>query len=214
MGAFANRVQLATVVVGLAAAGASQSPAATTGAPESAQQILDAQPPAVIQQFESEGLVMLEGASAEGHVRALVRFEQPRRRVIRLLSQTARHHEFRPELKSIESHGWDESGSLETHRMRIMFMNINYRLRNHFDWEGNRIWWELDPDFDNGLEVVQGFWELFEIDDRNTLGRFGTKVNVAASLPSWVQDVVTRKKVPAAMKNVKRWVDTDGKYRP
>ncbi len=93
-------------------------------------------------------------------------------------------------------------------------MNINYRLRNHFDWEGNRIWWELDPDFDNGLEVVQGFWELFEIDDRNTLGRFGTKVDVAASLPSWVQDVVTRKKVPAAMKNVKRWVDTDGKYRP
>ncbi len=214
MGAFAIRVHLATVVVGLAAAAASQSQPAATSAPESAQQILDAQPSAVLQQFESEGLVMLEGASAGGHVRALVRFEQPRRRVIRLLSQTARHHEFRPELKSIESHGWDESGSLETHRMRIMFMNINYRLRNHFDWEGNRIWWELDPEFDNDLEVVRGFWELFEIDERNTLGRFGTKVNVQAALPSWIQDAVTRKKIPATMENVKRWVDTDGKYRP
>ena len=180
----------------------------------SAAKILAAQTDRVRAAFESEGLIMLDEMSPEGHVRALVRFEQPRRRVIRLLSQTARHHEFRPELKEIESHGWDESGTLETHRMRIMFIRIDYRLRTQFDWPGYRIWWGLDPDFDNGLEEVEGFWELFELDHRNTLGRFGTKVSVGAGLPNWVQDSVTRKNVPQAMHNVKRWVDTDGKYRP
>ncbi|MBW2270450.1 MAG: hypothetical protein JRH16_17940 [Deltaproteobacteria bacterium] len=211
MGALAKRALTATVILAFAIAATSRSAPARKGGPETAQRILATQLPAVLQEFEQTGLVMLEGTSAEGHVRALVRFEQPRRRVIRLLAQTARHHEFRPELREIESHSWDETGALDTHRMRIMFMNIDYRLRTHFDWEGNRIWWELDPEFENGLEVVEGFWELFDIDGQNTLGRFGTRVSVGAGLPNWFQDMATRKNVPEAMENVKRWVDVGGR---
>jgi hypothetical protein len=210
----ATSPRIAWVGAAAALAAALGQPARAAPPQESSDSILGAHAPAVLRLFQSEGLVVLKELSPEGRIMALVRFEQPRRRVIRLLSQTARHDEFRPELKRIESHRWDERGSLDTHYLRIMFMKIDYRLRTNFDWEGNRIWWELDPEFDNGFDVVEGYWELFDLDGRSTLGRFGAKVDVSPKLPSWLQDSVTRKNVPAAMVNVKRWIDSDGKYRP
>ena len=98
--------------------------------------------------------------------------------------------------------------------MKIMFMAIDYRLRTHFDWEGARIWWELDPAFDNHLESVEGFWELFDLDGQRTLGRFGTRVSVGPALPEWLQDYATRKNLPQTMEHVRRWIDSGGTYRP
>lgn len=189
-------------------------PAAANTAETTSAAILGSHAPEVRSEFQEEGLVMLKELSPEGHIRALVRFERPRQRVIRLLSQTGRHHEFRPELYSVETHSYDASGALDTHRMKIMFMRIDYRLRHAFDFEAYRISWALDPEFENGLEDVDGYWELFEIDEGTTLGRFGTRVSVGPGLPGWLQDAVTRKNVPEAMDNVKRWIDTDGTYRP
>lgn len=184
---------------------------------ESAEQVLRQQGAALRRRLVEARVVILDesdGAEPDGYVRALVLFAQPRRRTLRLLSQTARQGEFRPELKRVESQGWSESVAVDTHHMKIMFMAIDYRLRTHFDWEGGRIWWELDPSFHNQLESVEGFWELFALDGHRTLGRFGTRVSVGPALPAWLQDYATRKNLPQTMDHVRRWIDSDGTYRP
>jgi hypothetical protein len=205
---------LAVLLVGAIPAPAGSSPPAS----DTAANILDGQSERVVKRLMKEKLVVLRPAStgdgADGYVRALVVFAQPRRRTLRLLSQTARHDEFRPELKRVRSLQWSDAGTVDEHRMKFMFMQIDYRLRTHFDFEAGRIWWELDPDFQNDFRTIEGFWELFEMDPGQTLGRFGTRVDVGPTLPIWLQDYATRKNLPKTLERVQRWVDSNGTYRP
>jgi hypothetical protein len=145
---------------------------------------------------------------------ALVLFERPQPRVLRLLSQTARQKEYRADLTSVETIEYYEDGWIDEHRMRIMFIKVAYRIRYQTDFETGRISWELDPDFENSLQALEGFWELYELDDERTLGRFGTAVKVSPALPAIVQEVVTRRKLPGGIEHCRRWVNSDGTYRP
>lgn len=153
----------------------------------------------------------------DGHfdgLEALVLFERPKPRVLRLLSQTARQAEYRADVRGIETIERYDDGSLDEHRMRIMFLKLAYRIRYQIDFEIGRISWKLDPDFENSLQSLEGFWEFYRLDDQRTLARFGTAVEVAPALPAFVQEIVTRRKLPGSIEHCRKWVNSDGTYRP
>ena len=58
------------------------------------------------------------------------------------------------------------------------------------------------------------FWELYELDEKRTLARFGTALEVGPALPTFLQDMVTRSKLPASIEHCRKWVNSDGTYRP
>jgi hypothetical protein len=206
------------LLLATAAVPAGAEPPQPDAPPETAEAVLARYSLAVVQRLQQDRVVLLAPGETDGvpdsFVQALVIFSQPRRRTLRLLSQTARQTEFRPELRQVETIEWDDTTALDEHRMAIMFVQIDYRLRTHFDFQRGRIWWELDPTFQNDLEHVEGFWQLYELGPNQTLGRFGTQVQVGAALPVWLQDYATRKNVPQTMEHVRRWVDSGGSYRP
>ncbi len=178
-----------------------------------AQSVLSRHPPDVVEElFEDKVVLLSPGGSA--YVEALVIFEQPRRRALGLLAQTERHGEFRPELEQVQTIRSGRREAVDAHRLRVVFTTIEYRLRSRFDWRRARISWELDPDFDNGVRALEGYWEMHELDDRRTLALFGSRVDVGPALPLWLQEAVTRKNVPEAVERVRLWVDSDGTYRP
>jgi hypothetical protein len=98
--------------------------------------------------------------------------------------------------------------------MKLMLMKGRYRARYHWSLAEGRIRWALDPSYDNDLAVLEGSWDLFGLEPGRTLGRFGTKIDVGAALPAFVQDYATRKRVPEAMENTRKWIDSGGSYRP
>ena len=149
-----------------------------------------------------------------GGLEALVLFERPKSRVLRLLSQTACQKEYRTDVKSIQTIEYYDDGSLDEHRMRIMFIDVAYRVRYQTDFDTGRMSWKLAPAFENSLQALEGFWELLELDDERTLARFGTAVEVSPALPAFVQDVVTRRKLPGSIEHCRKWVNSDGTYRP
>lgn len=182
----------------------------------SAAAVLAAHPPPLVERLMREKIVVVDpGSNGDGSmVTALVVFEQPRGHTLHLLSETARQAEYRPELKRIETVERRNGTSIDEHRMKIMFMQIDYRVRTRYDPKRSRISWKIDPSFENDLQDLEGFWELYELDARRTLGRFGTRVSVGPALPVWVQDYATRKNLPQTMDRMRRWVDSDGTYRP
>ena len=93
-------------------------------------------------------------------------------------------------------------------------MPISYWLRYQWDVSAGRISWTLDPRFPNGLRVTDGFWELEEVDAAHTLGRFGTRVDVGPALPAFLEEIATRKNLPQTLDRCRRWIDSDGRYRP
>lgn len=164
-----------------------------------------------MQELRAEKVVLeSRGDAATQAARGLVIFEQPVDRVYMLLAQTSRQKEYRPELDAILTLDSQPDGSLDEHRMKIMFLDVRYHLRSRVDAERRRIAWELAPGFDNDLKRVEGSWELYALEEGRTLGVFGTVVEVGSGVPSFLQDYVTRKNLPRTLERCRRWVDGDG----
>ncbi|MCZ6782204.1 MAG: hypothetical protein O7G30_02750 [Proteobacteria bacterium] len=201
---------LAPVSVGVAA-----EPPAVEGA---ATAILADQPREVVEQLFEKRVVIAEsrddGGDEARFLQAFVLFEQPADRVFELLLQTARQAEYQTDLKEAITLEEDADGNLDEHHLKIAFFSIVYRVRHHWDRDARRLWWSLDPDFDNDVRKVEGFWELHALGEDRTLGRYGTVIDVGAALPDFLEASLTRRSVPAAMERVRRWVDSGGTFRP
>jgi hypothetical protein len=146
--------------------------------------------------------------------RALVLFEKPRDRVIQLMLQTDRQTEYRPEVAKFDIVDRLSDGVVMAQEMRIMLTPIRFWLRFQWDPRAGRISWALDPRFPNDLRVLEGYWELREVDAEHTLGRTGTQVDVGEALPAFLQDAATRNNLRDTLDRCRRWIDSDGRYRP
>ena len=174
---------------------------------------LDEPAPALLARLEQEHVVC-DSASDGRTVRALVLFERPRAEVLELLTSTTRQREYRPELTRVEVVDTSDHANVAEYKLRFMLTSLSYRVREAWDPSAGRVWWSLDPTFDNGLRVLDGLWELRALNDRRTLGRFSTRIDLGPALPAFLQDYATRKKLPESMEQVRRWVDSGGKWRP
>jgi hypothetical protein len=198
-------------------ANAAANPPLGQGGPVTAHSILAQEPPELVERLFDEGILLLEVTETEGEGTlfvAYVLFEQPRRRVVQLLIQPERQAEYRPELRHVEVVERGPDTRIDEHRLRIMFTNVVYRLRVRRDRNTERLSWHLDPSFDNDLRRLQGFWELHELGEDRTLGRFGSIVDVGYAVPRIVQDALSRRTVLRTVVNTRKWVDSDGRWRP
>jgi hypothetical protein len=176
-------------------------------------------PPQLVRQLLEEKVILLSEADPgpvgePEPVKALVLFAKPESRVFQLLLQTARQTEYRPDLKRAEAVERFPDGEVDVQEMRIMLMRISYWMRYHWDPSAERISWELDPRFPNDLRVADGSWQLREVDADHTVGLFATRVDVGPELPSSLQEFATRKNLPQTLERCRRWIDSDGRYRP
>lgn len=183
--------------------------------PPAGEPFLRAISPELLPRLERERFLLLPSAkSAPGVVEGLVLFSQPHAQVWRLLGQTERQREYRPELVELTNVERFANGVVDRHRIRVLFIRLAYHLRYELDAGTWHIAWSLDPRYENGVQQISGSWDLFDLRGDRTLGRFGTTVRVGAGLPRSLQDAVTRKNVPETLDNVRQWVDSGGRWRP
>ena len=204
---------LGLLLGGQAVAQSAAQAAVPRNRPASAQALLDSQPDALVEELLEDRLVLMEGADA-GLVEALVLFSVPPDQVWDLLIQRERQSEYRPELKQIEVIERDPDGLLEEQHLRIAFLSVSYRLKNKFQPEQRTFTFEIDPSYESMIQHVSGYWELHPLEGGRTLARFGTRVNVSAAVPGFLQNGITRKNVPESLENTRRWIDSGGKWRP
>lgn len=205
-------ISLAVGVSAGAATGAHHEPAPEPATPSARALLAELEPDDRETLLES-GFLMLGTDEHDVHI-GLVLFERPRGEVIELLAQTSRQKEYRPELKRLESIESTPAGSLDEYRIRVMLVTITYRMRYVVDREQGRIRWALDPEFENDLQHVEGFWELHELDADRTVARFGTRVDVGPAVPGFLQDFATERNMPQTVDRTRRWVDSGGTWRP
>ena len=203
-------LHLVAVALGLATlgAGSSEPGIAAGGDLLPAQVLLGAEPPEVVEELLEAGSLVLDRPG--DLVRAYVVFGRPVDRVYQLLSATSRQLEYRSELASLQTVARTPDGQIDEHHIRIVFVEVSYRLRYRLDPERRRIAWELDPDFASPMRRIEGSWELYEMDPSHTLGRFATAVDVGDALPAFLEEAVTRKTLPRTLERCRRWVNADG----
>jgi uncharacterized protein YndB with AHSA1/START domain len=192
----------------LASSEAASSETAPGGGLLPGQVLLRAEPEAVVQELFDEKFLVLGGAGEM--VRAYVLFDRPVDRVFELLAATARQGEFRSELEQLATVAQLPDGHVDEHHIRILFVEVDYRLRYRMDRARKWIRWELDPSFENPMRRVEGSWELFAMDATHTLGRFATAVDVGEALPAFLEVAITRRTLPRTLERCRRWVNADG----
>ncbi|MGB9736613.1 MAG: hypothetical protein ACP5JP_04330 [bacterium] len=171
-----------------------------------------------IANLEAGKIVVLKQDSGEGKnkqslIKASLVFNQPIDRVWDLLKQTDRQKEYLPHLKDAQIIEANSKGNITQFMLKIMFFNIRYRVDHKFENSKFRLTWHLDPDYKNDLKELYGYYQLYKIDDTHTLARYGSKVDIGLLVPTFIEDSLTRKDLPTALGNVKKWIDSDGKFR-
>ena len=163
-----------------------------------------------------EVIIFKETERFEGKVfvRAALILEQKVEEVYRLLCQTERQEEYLPHL--------DESILIERtgNRDRVEFgldfgfIDIRYRVRHCYHDPGEfRTSWRLDPDFDNDLKDMEGYWNFYRLGDRRTLARYLTRVRIGKLVPKLIEEILTRRDMPRSLGQLKRWVESGGTWR-
>jgi hypothetical protein len=170
--------------------------------------LLRAAPEPVVRRLLDEGVVVLDEAGEM--VRAYVLFDQPMERVFELLAATERQDEFRAELEDLATVERLPDGHVDEYRIRILFVEVDYRVRYHLDRERRTIRWDLDPGYEGRMRRVEGSWELFAMDPNRTLGRLATAVNMGEGLPAALQQALTRRSLPRTLDGCRRWVNSGG----
>ena len=184
-------------------------------APQAAETVLAGYSPKVVKRLHDKKMTLLpKAADGSLYIGALVLFDQPLDTTQELLSQSERQHEYLPELKKTDLIRRDGTAVINEHEVRVMFIRLSYRIRTEFDPDAGRIWWALDPAHENDLDVLEGYWEFYEMDTSRTLGHFKTRVVLGPALPSFLQNAATRRNVPRIVERMRLWVNSEGTYRP
>lgn len=140
-------------------------------------------------------------------------FDQDIDTVWSLMTQGWRQEEYLPRLmRSKLFKKWDGGDQIEFH-VEIVGIGIDYRVLGTRDKSHYYSHWKLDPEFDNDMKEVSGYWRFYWIDDRHTLARYGTWVQTGFGIPDFVQEYLTKKDLPSALAAQKKWVDSGGTYR-
>lgn len=181
------------------------------------ESVLSEEPPELVERLRERGIVVMEDVASDERstfVVAYVMFAQPRERAIALVTDPKRQLEWRSDLSGVETLETAPGIRVDEIRIRVLFRELVYRVKYQRDPTTDRIAWALDPRFENDLERFEGFWEFYSLANGGTLGRFGTRVDAGVALPAFVQRDLTRRNVVDTMENCRRWVDSNGAWRP
>jgi len=187
------------------------------GAKPTGESVLSQEPPELAQRLRERGIVVMEDVASDERatfVVAFVIFAQPRERAIALVADPKRQLEWRTDLSGVETVETVADSRVDEVRIRVLFRELVYRVKYHRDPETDRISWALDPRFENDLDRFDGFWEFYPLENGGTLGRFGTRVDAGIAVPAFMQRDLTRRSVVGTMENCRRWVDSNGAWRP
>lgn len=154
-----------------------------------------------------------DGDEPSGVITAYVVVHQPKKRVFEMLTDTTAQVNYQPRLRKSERVRREGNVEVTQFHTKAPMVNVHTRVIHQWWPEVSRIAWVLDPEFKNDLKKQVGFYNLYAIDEKTTLLEFGTIIEVGMLVPKFVQTYFTRKDLPEALGNVKRWVDSNGEWR-
>ncbi len=154
-------------------------------------------------------------ASVKGFVRAVVIFDQPKVKAMQLICEPSTQSEFLKDLDTSVTIARQESvGELTQFALHFLFWDVDYWVQHWFYPEYSRVEWFLDTDhFTNDIKAMAGFWQLYTLSETQTIAEYGISVETGIPIPRSWKETIQRWKIPSAMKQCIRYIDSGGRYR-
>jgi hypothetical protein len=169
-----------------------------------------------IERVKKGEIVLLDKDTSEGGqqkrmIEAAMIFDQPIAAAWKLFRQTENQARYLPDLESCTLVSRDAKGDQVDFHVKLV-ININYRIHHVYDDENCCLHWSLDPSYDNDMKRVDGFWRLYKIDDKHTLARYGTWVEVSSVIPDFLMERLTKSNLPVNMEAVYKYIQSGGTW--
>ncbi len=160
--------------------------------------------------------VLTKTISRSGVKRALIEvavvFNQPIDEVWKLLSNTENQIKYIEELKDLKIIKKAPVEDNIEFMLEFFYIDITYRVIHKFDHANYYYHWGLDPNFDNSIQDLRGFYRFYPYGEGKTLARYGTRVSVVKLIPRFIEDFLIKKNLPKALASMKKYVDSGGTY--
>ncbi len=173
-------------------------------------------PEATLKAMREDGVALFSGQEAGAgtrYIKALVLFDASADETMKLLTQTARQVEYLPLLKRATVLEHQSHENVEKHEVKAGLFTVVYQMRHHWNMSTRQIWWCLNANADNDLKVARGYWRIYPLDSTQSIGEYGTHVDVGTAVPQFLQDFAVRKDVPKALNNQRLWVNSGGTFK-
>jgi len=144
-------------------------------------------------------------------IQAVVVFDQPPEKVWDLLYHTEDQIKYLEEIKDIQVINKDKSQDNIEFHLKILWMDILYRVIHQFDQADLFFHWGLDPSFKNDLDDLEGYWQLYPYGNGKTLARYGSQVSIR-NVPSFIENMFKKNGVRKSLLAVKQYVDSGGTW--
>lgn len=158
-----------------------------------------------------------EGGSAaiRGFIRSVVIFEQPKPTVIKYMFQPSTLATFLPRLDRSETvKKVGSEAELVKFTVGFLFWDIDFWVQHWFYPEISRYEWFLDKqNYDNDIEATRGYWQVWALNNRQSIGEYGVEVDTGIPIPRNMYKRIQRREIPEAMLAFKKYIDTNGAYR-
>lgn len=156
-------------------------------------------------ELRRKGQVVLDQGTKDNLIRAVVRFERPLGQVFSAVTQPAKQREFLPHVTQSKSLGRSDQG--ESVDMAVSFLfTFRYRTQHWFYPDEGRMEWNLDPSGERGLKEQVGFWQLYELDEKTTIGEYGTHVASDNDFINFVRGLGERGGIADALGTMRKYV--------
>ena len=174
--------------------------------------------PAAVEKIKKGEIVIASaqtttGGGGEAMIQAAMIFDVNIAEAFRIIKETDKQCEFLNNCDEAILIERTDTHDIIEFRVKILAWELKYRVKHRWDNKKFRMWWTLDPSFNNDLKHLEGFWQLFYIDDTHTLGRYGTKLIVKEFIPKSVQEALTKRDLPTVLEQFRKRVNSHGKFK-
>lgn len=168
-------------------------------------------PPATRETLRKQGHAVLEqqpGATSDGLLRAVIRFEKPRDQVFAIITQPSEQVGYLPHVTQSKTVGARTEEGEATDMVVSFFITLRYRTQHWFYPEEHRMEWTLDGAGEDGLTDQAGYFQLYELDAKTTIAEYGTRVVAKGGFINFLRGLGERGGVSEALTAVRRHVHT------
>ena len=139
-------------------------------------------------------------------IEAAIVFDKSPEEVFNILYHTEDQVKYLKEIKRIRMIRKEMAEDNLEFLLKVAWIDIVYRVRHYFDKEHYHIHWELDEHFDNDLNDLAGFWDLYPHTEGKTLVRYGSHVSIK-NVPAFIESMFKKNGIKKSLERVRAWVN-------
>lgn len=141
-------------------------------------------------------------------IAAAIIFNQPVEKVWKILSQPEKQADYLKEVKKSRLIKEEKEEKWVYFEVNFYGFSIHYTVRHYLYPQWKSIAWQLDPEAENDLSYLYGFWRLYPWSEGKTLARYGSQVVPKFKLAKAIIQYLYKNRVKSSLLAVKNYLES------